>query len=127
MKAERKAERDEGVKFRTRIAAKIALLSCQSGKHMCVHIISKRFKLVISLVDELKHIIGSETTRKGLMTVFEIFQRPILNRRLLYILLEDILSTLFPEKNVSEIFLKLYSKSKRYQDKQKQKNTHKHR
>lgn len=61
------------------------------------------------------------------MTVFEIFQRPILNRRLLYILLEDILSTLFPEKNVSEIFVKLYSKSKRYQEKVKQKNTHKYR
>lgn len=59
------------------------------------------------------------------MTIFEIFQRPVLNRRLLYVLLEDILGTLFPEKNVSDIFLKLYSKSQRYQEEQKQKNTHK--
>lgn len=73
------------------------------------------FRLKFS--DELKHIIGSETTRKGLLTVFDMFQRPILNRRLVYVLLEGVLANLFPEKNMVEIFQKLHSKSKRYQDK----------
>ncbi|XP_017768744.1 PREDICTED: sorting nexin-13-like isoform X2 [Nicrophorus vespilloides] len=100
VKAERKPDRDEGSKYRTRVAAKIALLSC--------------------LTDELKHIIGSETTRKGLLSIFELFQRPILNRRLIYVLLEGILSNLFPEKNITEIFHKLHSKSRRHQEKQKE-------
>ncbi|XP_022907033.2 sorting nexin-13-like [Onthophagus taurus] len=107
MKAEKKPDRDESVKYRTRIAAKSALLSCLS--------------------DELKHIIGSETTRKGLLTIFELFQKPILNRRLLYVLLEDIICTLFPEKDIAAIFQKLYSQSKRYQEKQKDLNTQKNR
>lgn len=65
--------------------------------------------------DELKHIIGSETTRRGLLTIFELFQRPILNRRLLYVLLEGVLCTLFPEKDIFTLFKKLHSKSKRIQ------------
>lgn len=99
MKAEAKPKRDEGTKYRTRVAAKIALLSCIS--------------------DELKHIIGSETTRRGVLTVFELFQKPILNRRLLYVFIEGILCNLFPERNMAEIFQKLYSKSERFQKKTK--------
>lgn len=53
------------------------------------------------------------------MTVFELFQRPILNRRLLYVMLEGVLCTLFPEKPMVEIFEKLHSKSKRIRDIQK--------
>ncbi|KAF5282763.1 hypothetical protein FQR65_LT02760 [Abscondita terminalis] len=90
VKAEKPTERDESTYYRTRIAAKVALLSWLS--------------------DELKHIIGSETTRRGLLTIFELFQRPVLNRRLLYVLLEGILTSLFPEKNMSNIFQKLYTK-----------------
>ncbi|KAJ8917534.1 hypothetical protein NQ315_005583 [Exocentrus adspersus] len=95
-----KIDRDSDTKNRTRIAAKVALLSCLS--------------------DELKHIIGSETTRRGLLTIFELFQRPILNRRLLYVLLEGVLCTLFPDKDMEKIFIKLYSKTKT-----EQKNSHK--
>ncbi|KAF5288724.1 hypothetical protein FQA39_LY15296 [Lamprigera yunnana] len=90
VKAEKGVERDEATYCRTRIAAKVALLSWLS--------------------DELKHIIGSETTRRGLLTIFELFQRPTLNRRLLYVLLEGILTTLFPEKKMSDIFQRLYFK-----------------
>ncbi|GLV38789.1 snazarus [Carabus blaptoides fortunei] len=93
IKAEKKPVRSEAIRSRTRVAAKVALLS--------------------TLSDELKHIIGSETTRRGLLTVFELFQRPILNRRLLYVLIEGVLCTLFPEKNMTEIFQKLHSNSRR--------------
>lgn len=92
-KAEPKSPRDEATRMRTRVAAKVALLS--------------------SLSDELKHIIGSETTRRGLLCVFELFQHPVLNRRLLYVLLEGILETLFPQHNFSSIFRKLHSRSPR--------------
>lgn len=67
--------------------------------------------LSVFFSDELKHIIGSETTRRGLITVFDLFQRPILNQRLLYVLLEGILCTLFPDKDINKLFIKLYSKS----------------
>ncbi|CAH1105443.1 unnamed protein product [Psylliodes chrysocephalus] len=92
MKNDRKSDRDDSTKNRTRVAAKVALLSCLS--------------------DELKHIIGSETTRRGLLTIFDLFQRPILNRRLLYVLLEGVLCTLFPDKEMNKLFVKLYCKSK---------------
>ncbi|KAJ9575635.1 hypothetical protein L9F63_007496, partial [Diploptera punctata] len=95
-KAESRPPRDDATRMRTRVAAKVALLS--------------------SLSDELKHIIGSETTRRGLLCVFELFQHPVLNRRLLYVLLEGILETLFPNHNLNQIFRKLHSRSSRVRD-----------
>lgn len=81
-----------------------------------------KIALLSYISDELKHIIGSETTRRGVLTVFELFQNPTLNRRLLYVLVEGVLCNLFPEKNMAEIFQKLHSKSSRFQDKQKELN-----
>lgn len=107
VKAESKPPRDTEMKNRTRVAAKIALLSCLS--------------------DELKHIIGSETTRRGLLRVFELFQRPVLNRRLLYVLLEGVVETLFPQNNLVTIFRKLYSVSPRVRSKSKAKSWWKNR
>ncbi|RLU24077.1 hypothetical protein DMN91_004286 [Ooceraea biroi] len=102
VKAESKPPRDTEMKNRTRVAAKIALLSCLS--------------------DELKHILGSETTRRGLLRVFELFQRPVLNRRLLYVLLEGIVETLYPQNNLVTVFRKLYSVSPRVKSKSKTKS-----
>lgn len=102
VRAEAKPPRDTEMKQRTRVAAKVALLSCLS--------------------DELKHIIGSETTRQGLLRVFELFQRPVLNRRLLYVLLEGIIENLFPHTDLVTIIRKLYSASPRVKDKNKVKS-----
>lgn len=103
------------MKNRTRIAAKVALLSCLSGIEFTMVDIKQLISCLdtskVLFSDELKHIIGSETTRRGLLTVFELFQKPILNRRLLYVLLEGILYTLFPDKDMNKLFIKLYSKS----------------
>ncbi|KAK0176034.1 hypothetical protein PV328_000212 [Microctonus aethiopoides] len=97
VRAEAKSPRDDETKYRTRVAAKVALLSCLS--------------------DELKHIIGSETTRRGLLRVFELFQHPVLNRRLLYVLLEGIIENLFPQNDLVTIIKKLYSVSPRVKSK----------
>ncbi|XP_024944002.1 sorting nexin-13 isoform X2 [Cephus cinctus] len=102
VKADAKPPRDSETKNRTRVAAKVALLSCLS--------------------DELKHIIGSETTRRGLLRVFELFQRPVLNRRLLYVLLEGIIENLFPQNDLVTIIRKLYSVSPRVKNKNKTKS-----
>ena len=64
-------------------------------------------------LDEMKHLIGSETTRQGVLRVFELFQNPVLNKRLVYVLLEGLIDTLFPTHNTPEFFLKMHSVSAR--------------
>ncbi|XP_030032975.1 sorting nexin-13 isoform X2 [Manduca sexta] len=85
--------RDSATKARTRVAAKVALLSACS--------------------DDLRHIVGSDTTRRGLLTVFDLFQTQEINRRLIFVLLEATLTNLFPDNNIQELFKKLYSNSPR--------------
>ncbi|XP_042901094.1 sorting nexin-13 isoform X2 [Parasteatoda tepidariorum] len=84
-------ERELKTKMRTRVAAKLLMLC--------------------SIPDELKHVIGSETTRKGVLCVFEMFQRSELNRRLSYVLLEGILEILFPGCNLTTIIQRLHCRS----------------
>lgn len=67
----------------------------------------------LSSSDELKHIIGAETTRKGILRVFEMFQHQQLNRRLVYVFLEGFLETMFPLYKFPELFIKLHSRSPR--------------
>ncbi|XP_063095191.1 sorting nexin-13 isoform X2 [Cavia porcellus] len=84
--------RDKAIRMRTRIAGKT--------------------KLFAIMPDELKHIIGAETTRKGILRVFEMFQHNQLNRRMVYVFLEGFLETLFPQYKFRELFNKLHSGSK---------------
>ncbi len=86
--------RDEAAKMRTRVAA--------------------RFSLFSSLPDELRRVIGSETSRTGLLLVFDMLQRPVLNKRLSVVLLEGVLDTLFDDgRDFPRIFARLHSRSGR--------------
>ncbi|CAG5012306.1 unnamed protein product [Parnassius apollo] len=85
--------RDAATKARTRVAAKVALLSAAS--------------------DDLRHIVGSDAARRGLLTVFDMLQTQEINRRLIFVLLEATLINLFPDNNFQELFRKLYSNSSR--------------
>lgn len=99
--AETATRRDRSIRMRTRVAAKTKLLEI--------------------MPDELKHIIGAETTRKGILRVFEMFQHTQLNRRLVYVFLEGFLETLFSQCKFRELFIKLHSRSertRRYRQKQ---------
>ncbi|XP_069365398.1 LOW QUALITY PROTEIN: sorting nexin-13-like [Maniola hyperantus] len=87
------APRDPATKARTRVAAKVALLSAAS--------------------DDLKHIVGTDAARRGLLTVFDLFQTQEINRRLLFVLLEVTLCNLFPDNQIPDMFKKLYSTSPR--------------
>ena len=91
--AEANPPRDEATKMRTRIAAKMAMFS--------------------SLSDDLKRVIGSDTSRAGLMTLFDMLQHPVLNKRLTVVLLEAVLDTVFGEQDLPAIFQKLHSRSGR--------------
>lgn len=42
----------------------------------------------IIFTDDLRHIVGSDTARRGLLTVFDLFQTQEINRRIIYVLLE---------------------------------------
>lgn len=86
-------ERSHSTKMVTRIIAKSCLISLVS--------------------DDLKHIIGSETSKRGILRVFAMFQNEILNRRLVIVLIESLLMELFPENRMKEIIMKLHSCSNR--------------
>lgn len=86
-------ERDSATKARTRVAAKVALLAACS--------------------DDLKHIVGSDTARRGLLTMFDLFQTQEINRRLLFVLLESILINLFPDYKIQDLFKRVYTTSPR--------------
>ncbi|CAL1589983.1 unnamed protein product [Knipowitschia caucasica] len=91
--AETSPRRDKNVQMRTRVAAKTSLLGI--------------------MPDELKHIIGADTTRKGILRVFDMFQYQPMNRRLVYVFLEGFLETMFPKYKFPELFVKLHSRSPR--------------
>ncbi|KAJ7991635.1 hypothetical protein DPEC_G00285940 [Dallia pectoralis] len=91
--AEAPPRRDKNIRMRTRVAAKTNLLGI--------------------MPDELKHIIGADTTRKGILRVFDMFQHGPMNRRLVYVLLEGFLETMFPMYKFPELFVKLHSRSPR--------------
>ncbi|XP_051927786.1 sorting nexin-13 isoform X5 [Hippocampus zosterae] len=91
--AETPPRRDKSIRMRTRVAAKTSLLGI--------------------MPDELKHIIGAETTRKGILRVFDMFQYQPTNRRLVYVFLEGFLETMFPQYKFPELFVKLHSRSPR--------------
>ena len=85
--------REEDTKMRTRVAARASLFS--------------------SLPDELRHVIGSETCRLGLQMLYDMLQYHALNKRLVILIFEGIIMTLFPEHKFEDIFKKLHSKSSR--------------
>lgn len=86
-------ERSQAVKLRTRLLSRALLLG--------------------ALPDELRLFIGSSTTLMGITNVSEALQNYRLNRRLLYVLLERFLFTLFPDNRFDKVFPLLHSKSPR--------------
>ncbi|XP_052248874.1 sorting nexin-13-like [Dreissena polymorpha] len=91
--AEPRAARDNNIKMRTRVVCKAKMLG--------------------SIPDELRHFLGSDTVRIGTSRVFDMFQYRSLNRRLVYVILEGVIETLFPENRFKELFRKMHSQSAR--------------
>ncbi|KHJ85492.1 PX domain protein [Oesophagostomum dentatum] len=69
--------------------------------------------MLSALPDELRLILGAETTYTGINTISSALQNKQLNRRLLYVLLERLLLTIFPNNRLDKIFARLHSKSPR--------------
>lgn len=110
--ADKAPERDETVRNVTQVLCKAKLLGIVSGKIKIF-----RFNLFLNeILDELRHIIGSETTRRGLLRLFELLQNETLNRRFVYIVVEALLIKLFRPNDLHLIFEKLYSQSARVKE-----------
>ena len=77
--------------------------------------------LLFLFAEELRHLIGLETTRQGVMLVFNMFQHQKLNRRLVYVILEGLLETIFPDNKFQEAFHKIHSQSPRVKQQKKEK------
>ncbi|VDL80632.1 unnamed protein product [Nippostrongylus brasiliensis] len=69
--------------------------------------------MLSALPDELRLILGADTTYTGINTISSALQNKQLNRRLLYVLLERLLLTIFPNNRLDKIFARLHSKSPR--------------
>ncbi|XP_071803237.1 sorting nexin-13-like isoform X2 [Asterias amurensis] len=91
--AEVAPERSENVKLRTLVAAKVKLFS--------------------SIPDELKNFIGTETSRRGMMRLMQMLQNRVLNKRLLYVIFEGLLTIIFRANKFKEVFRKLHGQSPR--------------
>lgn len=72
-----------------------------------------RAMLLSFLPDELRLFIGAETTSIGIANVSEVLQITHLNRRLLYVIFERLLATVFPDNHFGKIFPQLHAKSPR--------------
>jgi sorting nexin-13 len=71
----RQVLREDNTKMRTRMAAKLVLFALLS--------------------DDLKHVVGSETTRIGLLNFFTMLQNKKLNIRLILIILNNVLNVIY--------------------------------
>uniref|UniRef100_H2ZH08 PX domain-containing protein n=1 Tax=Ciona savignyi TaxID=51511 RepID=H2ZH08_CIOSA len=89
--AEATTPRDEATTMRTRVLAKT--------------------KLHGVIPDELRPVMGNETSRHGMARLFELLQQKPLNTRFCYVLLEGFLYRVFPENRFQELFQKFHSAS----------------
>ena len=82
--------------------------------------------MLSALPDQLRLILGTDTTYQvtpsfflfavpfqGINTISSALENKQLNRRLLYVFLERLLVTVFPENRFEKIFAQLHSKSPR--------------
>lgn len=52
--------------------------------------------------DDLKHVVGSETTRYGLLNSFSMWQHKTLNKRLILVLFNEIVTTLYQTDDLNK-------------------------
>ncbi|KAK3869026.1 hypothetical protein Pcinc_025635 [Petrolisthes cinctipes] len=85
-------ERDHSIKMRTKVAARTAMLA--------------------SISDELKAMLGSQTTARGVLGVYDTVQWTALNKRLVYVLLEGIIESLFAnQRHIQPLIRSLHPRS----------------
>lgn len=56
----------------------------------------------VRFLDDLKHVVGSETTRYGLLNSFSMWQHKTLNLRLALVLFDEILKNLYQTDSMTK-------------------------
>ncbi|XP_055354192.1 LOW QUALITY PROTEIN: sorting nexin-13-like [Paramacrobiotus metropolitanus] len=84
--------RDERNKYAARVCAKSVLLTM--------------------MTEHLSATLGSQTTKRGALRFFDLLQNTALNRRLFYVILESILSTLYEKYPMKKWFVSFHSSQK---------------
>lgn len=86
------------------MAAKMALFSLLAGKHIFMHLFAFTDISIFfaHFLDDLKHVLGSETTRFGLLNSFSMWQHKTLNKRLILVLFNDLLKILYQTDDMTK-------------------------
>lgn len=84
--------RDEKNKYAARVCAKSVLFTL--------------------ITEQLGATMGSQTTKRGALRFFDLFQHSALNRRLFYVILESVLSTLYEKYPMKKWFVAFHSNQK---------------
>lgn len=84
--------RDDRNKYAARVCAKSVLLTL--------------------LTEHLGATLGSQTTKRGALRFFDLLQHSALNRRLFYVILESVLSTLYEKYPMKKWFVAFHSNQK---------------
>lgn len=69
--------------------------------------VEAKIRMLSMIPDDLKRLVGSQTAKKGILRLVDMFQHPDLNKRLVYVTLESFLSELFPESKIGQALRKL--------------------
>ena len=107
--AENPPERTKTAKEITRILTKTKMLSFLTGKQPLLYSYYDRFhSLYLNLtfhfiVDDLRHILGGDTTRRGIFDLFDLFQHRSLNKRFIYIVIENLIVNFFETTNANSL------------------------
>lgn len=63
-----------------------------------------RIRMMTSFPENLRHMLGNETTRGGIYRFWAMIQHQELNRRFVWVILELIMVTLFPKNTIDKVF-----------------------
>lgn len=86
------APRDDRAKYAARVCAKSVLLTLTT--------------------EQLQATMGSQTVKKGALRFFDMLQHSALNRRLFYVILECVMSTLYEKYPMKKWFVAFHSRQK---------------
>lgn len=64
-------------------------------------------KLLSLVTDDLRHLLGNDVIRRGIFTFYDVFQYKALNKRFLYIIIENLVENLFFNSQVNSTLLPL--------------------
>ena len=70
--------------------------------------VEARAKMLAIVPDDLKRLVGSQTAKRGVLRLVDMFQYPQLNKRLVYVTLEAFLGNLFAGSKIQDALRRLH-------------------